>query len=117
MDPPPTWGSRRLNKNKDENPSRLQPVSSCPIPGIIPTREFKMINTERSSSDLYLVSFIYAHGIQPSGIEGAGRRKIFYFDDPKFEELTQQYYSRQGTIEPIAFTNAIRNVKALIYNQ
>ncbi|MCH8837794.1 MAG: hypothetical protein IIA60_08340 [Candidatus Marinimicrobia bacterium] len=76
-----------------------------------------MTDTARSSSDLYLVSFAYAHGIQPASIEGEGRRKIFHFDDPKFEELTQQYYSRQGTIEPIAFTDAIRNVKTLIYNQ
>ena len=76
-----------------------------------------MTDTARSSSDLYLVSFAYAHGIRPVSIEGEGRRKIFHFDDPKFEELTQQYYSRQGTIEPIAFTDAIRNVKTLIYNQ
>lgn len=71
----------------------------------------------RSSSDLYLVSYAYAHGIQPASIEGDGRRKIFYFDDPKFEEMSRQYYSRQGAVEPIAFANAIRNVKALIYNQ
>lgn len=76
-----------------------------------------MNTTEGSSSDLYVVAYVYANGIQPVRIEGQGRRKIFHFDDPKFEELSQQYYSRKGKIEPIAFTNAIRNVKALIYNQ
>lgn len=75
------------------------------------------MNSEQSSSDLYLVSFAYANGIQPVSIEGDGRRKIFYFDDPRYDEITTAYYSRQGAIEPIAFTNAIRNIKALIYNQ
>lgn len=88
-----------------------------PISGHNPNQETNMNTIVGSTSDLYVVAFIYAHGIQPASIEGEGRRKVFHFDDPKFEELTQQYYSRQGTIEPIAFTNAIRNVKTLIYNQ
>ena len=76
-----------------------------------------MNKTTRSSSDLYFVSYAYAKGLMPSSVQGDSSRKIFYFSDARFDELSTKYYSREGTIEPIAFTNAIRNVKALIYNQ
>ena len=76
-----------------------------------------MIDTTRSSSDLYLVSYAYARGIQPSRVRADGRRKIFIYDDPRYDEIAEEYYARKGMIEPIAFQNAIRNVKALIYNQ
>ena len=70
-----------------------------------------------SSSDFYFVSYAYAQGVQPSRIRNDGRRKIFIYDDPRYEDISTEYYAQRGMIEPIAFTNAIRNVKALIYNQ
>ena len=70
-----------------------------------------------SSSDLYFVSYAYAQGVKPSRIRNDGRRKIFMYDDPRYEDIQTEYYAQEGMIEPIAFTNAIRNVKALIYNQ
>ena len=76
-----------------------------------------MIDTTRSSSDLYLVSYAYARGVQPCRVKTDGRRKIFIYDDPRYEDISDEYYARRGMIEPIAFQNAIRNVKALIYNQ
>ena len=72
---------------------------------------------KNSSTDLYFVSFAYAKGIQPAEVIGDGRRKVFYFDNPRFDEIAEEYSGRRGNIEPIAYQNALRNIKALIYNQ
>lgn len=65
---------------------------------------------------MYFVSFAYANGLLPTNIEDRGKQKIFYYNNAQFDELSKKYYARECVIEPIAYQNALRNVKALIYN-
>lgn len=66
--------------------------------------------------DFYCASFLVASGFKLSGTASAEGRTIFEFDDmPDIEESIHKYYSLTATINPVAYGNAIRNLKSIIH--
>lgn len=68
------------------------------------------------TTDLYLASFLKARGLRLLDAEREGRRVSFVFEDrPDRPEMVRAFYN-DGTVEVNAFTHAIQDLKAVIYN-
>ena len=75
------------------------------------------MNRKYKSNDLYFVAYLYSKGIQPVEIEELENKYIFYYDDGRFEQINNDYYSRRCSIEPIEYQQGIRLAKSIIYNR
>ena len=69
-----------------------------------------------ATSDFYLACFLKASGMNLSDAEREGRRTVFVFEDRSDRpELLRAFYN-DGQVEVNAFTHAIQDLKAVIYN-
>jgi hypothetical protein len=69
-----------------------------------------------STSDLYLAAYLKLKGNKMS-VEKIKNKALFCFE--KSDELVisvNDYLSEGGSCEPLLYTNAIKNLKNLLYN-
>lgn len=65
------------------------------------------------TSDLHLASFLRLNGYNLDNIVIFERRGEFHFHDVN-QELVDQYFLEQTTVEPIAFMNAVRSLSTAV---
>ena len=68
----------------------------------------------KSISDLPLSAFLSVLGHQVLKIEGYGQRTFFVFEETdQLEKDCLDYFNRRAKVEPLAFSEVLRNFKAL----
>lgn len=74
------------------------------------------IMKEKIITDLALAAFLSCIGHQLSTISPQGRRLEFHFhSSTKLEEDILSFYNRQARVDPLAFAETFRNLKALTH--
>lgn len=70
------------------------------------------------TTDLYLASYLRAKGFQLQDVEKVGRKATFVFanDENEVTPEMKAFFSGSANVEPLAFVDAIRNMKSIIYN-
>jgi hypothetical protein len=69
------------------------------------------------TTDFYLASYLRCAGYALLGLRREGTRAVFIFTDrPERRSTVMAFYANQGSVPPLAFVGAIRNLKALIHN-
>ena len=69
------------------------------------------------TSDFYFVAFIHSKGYEILGANKVGSKISFEFENSdEFKEIRNNYFLGKASVEPIAFQNAIHNLKTLTYN-
>jgi hypothetical protein len=67
--------------------------------------------------DFYLACYLRCTGYELLDLRAEGRRRIFVFQDcPRRREDVIAFYGETGTVRPLAFATAIRDMKALLHN-
>jgi len=69
------------------------------------------------TTDFYLSCFLKAKGFKILDIKREGRRTTFIFEDrPDRKGLIRGFYNNEGSVNPLDYQDAIKNLKALTYN-
>lgn len=69
------------------------------------------------TTGFYFASYLRCHGYRLVGIRKVGRRSVFRFEDrADRQDAMQTYFNNEGTVQPLAYSAAIKNLKALIPN-
>jgi hypothetical protein len=77
-----------------------------------------MENEKYTTKDLYLTTFLIAVGkdLQLER-EGGDNRFVFIFEkDGDIEDLTDKFYQRKATVDPMEFCIAMKQLKSRMYN-
>jgi hypothetical protein len=70
-----------------------------------------------STSDLYLTSYLKIKG-HKFKVEKKFKKSTFIFpSSPDLLSHVDEYLTETGSCEPLAFTNAIKNLKNLLFNR
>lgn len=68
------------------------------------------------TSDLYLSAYLKVKGHRYR-VEKIKSKSNFVFDQtPELLSYVNEYLTENGSCEPLAYTNAIKNLKNLLYN-
>jgi hypothetical protein len=69
------------------------------------------------TSDLYLTAYLKTKG-HKSTVEKMSSKANFIFDEsPELLSDVDDYLNETGSCEPLAFTNAIKNIKNILFNK
>lgn len=69
------------------------------------------------TTDFYLACYMRCEGFRLVGIRRDGTRSVFRFADrANREEVMLAFFNNEGTIRPLAFSAAIKDLKAMIHN-
>jgi hypothetical protein len=67
--------------------------------------------------DFYLACFLRCAGYELLDLRVEGRRKVFVFQDrPRRRDDVIAFYGEAGSVRPLAFAAAIKDMKALLHN-
>ena len=67
--------------------------------------------------DFYLACFLRCTGYELLNLRDEGRRKVFVFHDrPTRRDDVMAFYGDAGSVRPLAFAAAIKDMKALLHN-
>jgi Domain of unknown function (DUF5659) len=67
--------------------------------------------------DFYLACFLRCSGYPLLDLRSEGNRKVFVFRDcPNRRDDVVAYYGESGSVRPLAFATAIKDMKALLHN-
>jgi hypothetical protein len=78
--------------------------------------KIKQEENKHSISDLYLAAYLKTKG-QKFKLSKTNNKYLFQFDKTEsLTDLINEYLNENGICEPLAYTNAIKNIKTLIYN-
>ncbi len=67
--------------------------------------------------DFYLACFLRRTKYELVGLRAEGRRKVFIFRDrPSLREDVFSFYGDMAAVPPLAFSNIIKDMKALLHN-
>jgi hypothetical protein len=67
--------------------------------------------------DFYLACFLRCAGYELLDLRDEGRRKVFVFQDrPTRRNDVMAFYGQAGSVQPLAFAAAIKDMKALLHN-
>jgi hypothetical protein len=70
-----------------------------------------------STSDLYLTAYLKIKG-HKFKVEKQSKKSTFIFpSSPDLLSHVDEYLTEMGSCEPLAFTNAIKNLKNLLFNR
>lgn len=72
--------------------------------------------TTYATSDFYLAAYLKAQGLRLDSMEKEGRRTIFVFEDREERPTLIRSFYNDGDVRINAFTHAIQDLKAAIYN-
>ena len=74
------------------------------------------MNYKINTSDFYFSAFLLSKGYEIGETSKIGRSITFHFDSEGLEEVRNEYFLGKASVEPLAFSNAIHNLKTLTYN-
>lgn len=68
-------------------------------------------------TDFYLASYLICRGLELLRTEPAGNNRVTFVlrESPERARLTQDYYGRRAQVDPLAFKDAIVNLKSVIH--
>jgi hypothetical protein len=73
-------------------------------------------NKNYVTSDLYLTAYLKTKGLK-FNLNKLKTKSNFVFDEtPELTQYVNEYLTENGSCEPLAYTNAIKNIKNLLYN-
>ena len=68
------------------------------------------------TSDLYLTAYLKVKGFKCRVIKEGNKSKFVFESSLSLIARVDEYLTENGTCEPLAFTNAIKNLKTLLHN-
>ena len=69
------------------------------------------------TTDFYLACYLRCDGFRLAGIRRDGTRSVFQFEDrTDRESATLSFFNNEGSVRPLAYSAAIKDLKALIHN-
>ena len=73
---------------------------------------------ELSTSDFYFTCYLTLSGEEIKSIRKLNNNKLeFIFDDPnRFMRLKENFFWNKAKVDPLAFSNQIKKIKTIIYN-
>ena len=79
--------------------------------------ESPLVRRAFETRDFYLACFLRCTGYELLDLRDEGRRKVFVFQDrPTRRDDVMAFYGEAGSVRPLAFAAAIKDMKALIHN-
>ncbi len=69
-----------------------------------------------ATSDFYLAAYLKAQGLRLHEAQREGRRTVFVFEDSNDRRALVRGFYNDGSVRVNAFTHAIQDLKAVIYN-
>jgi len=74
------------------------------------------MSIQHKSNDFYASAFLIASGIPLRDHFRTGQITTFIFEDSDHvQDLLNSYYSLQGTITPVHYASALKNLKSIIH--
>jgi hypothetical protein len=69
-----------------------------------------------STKDFYCAAYLIAAGAEVDSYKMEGDQMVFLFQDtPRLQGLATSYYGLTANINPVAYGNALKNLKSAIY--
>lgn len=68
------------------------------------------------SSDLYLTAYLKTKGFKFTLNKEKTKTKFVFEETQELINYVNEYLTENGVCEPLAYTNAIKNIKNLLYN-
>ncbi len=69
------------------------------------------------TTDFYLACYLRCDGYRLVGIRREGSRSVFRFEDrADRQDVMLAFFNNEGTLRPLAYSSAIKDLKALIHN-
>lgn len=68
------------------------------------------------TTDLYLAAFLKTKGYKYVVEKLKSKSNFIFESSPELLNYVNEYLTEKGSCEPLAFTNAIKNIKNLLYN-
>lgn len=69
------------------------------------------------TTDFYLACYLRCDGFRLAGIRRDGTRLVFQFEDRTDRgSVTLSFFNSEGSVRPLAYSAAIKDLKALIHN-
>jgi len=69
------------------------------------------------TTDFYLACYLRCAGYRLAGIRRDGQRSVFRFEDrADRQDAMLAFFNNEGTVRPLAYSAAIKDLKALIHN-
>jgi hypothetical protein len=73
-------------------------------------------NSTYVTSDLYLTAYLKVKGFKFTVEKIKSKSNFIFTNSPDLLTHVNEYLSENGSCEPLAFTNAIKNLKNYLYN-
>jgi hypothetical protein len=74
------------------------------------------VSTQYVTSDLYLTAYLKVKGFKFSVEKIKSKSNFVFTNTPELIKNVNEYLSEMGSCEPLAFTNAIKNLKNYLHN-
>jgi hypothetical protein len=68
------------------------------------------------TSDLYLAAYLKTKGFKFAVDKLKSKSNFVFQETPELISNVNEYLTEKGSCEPLAFTNAIKNIKNLLWN-
>ncbi len=69
------------------------------------------------TTDFYLACYLRCAGFRLAGVRRDGSRSVFQFEDqPDRQNVTLAFFNYEGSVRPLAFSTAIKDLKTLLHN-
>jgi hypothetical protein len=68
------------------------------------------------TSDLYLSAYLKVKGNKYTVEKNKSKSNFIFDETPELLSYVNEYLTENGSCEPLAYTNAIKNLKNLLYN-
>lgn len=69
------------------------------------------------TTDFYLACYLRCDGFRLAGIRREGPRSVFRFEDRvDRQDAMLAFFNNEGNVRPLAYSAAIKDLKALIHN-
>jgi hypothetical protein len=68
------------------------------------------------TSDLYLTAYLKCKGFKFTVEKLKSKSSFLFIETPELLSVVNEYLTESGSCEPLAYTNAIKNIKNLLHN-
>jgi hypothetical protein len=68
------------------------------------------------TSDLYLTAYLKCKGFKFTLEKSKSKSNFIFIETPELLLIVNEYLTESGSCEPLAYTNAIKNIKNLLHN-